>query len=204
MILKLLSSAAVIIAFAGCADHSDAEVTRVPKEPAVDVAVAPPPPSPVAPMADRSSMAGQTLPEGAVNQSDANPQWQVPAEWETLPAGSMRRASFRADGPEGPLDISVTSFPGDVGGLLANVNRWRGQVGLPPVDAATLEDSIERRDINGKDAVVTILRSSPQSMAVAIFSHAGNSWFFRMAGPTASVDAQLDNFNQYIGGIRFE
>jgi hypothetical protein len=48
-------------------------------------------------------------------------------------AGSaMRRGSYAREAPRWPSRPS----PGDVGGVLANVNRWRGQAGLEPVDAS--------------------------------------------------------------------
>src|SRR5208283_3168699 len=56
--------------------------------------------------------------------------WQAPAEWKTLPGNAMRRGSYGVGGAE----VAITAFPGDVGGVLANVNRWRGQAGLAPVD----------------------------------------------------------------------
>ena len=47
----------------------------------------------------------------------------------------MRLASFKAIAPNGKeTDISVVSLPGIAGGDLANVNRWRGQVQLEPID----------------------------------------------------------------------
>jgi hypothetical protein len=41
-----------------------------------------------------------------------------------------------ADGTKG--EVAISHFPGDVGGDLANVNRWRQQVALPPIDEAGL------------------------------------------------------------------
>src|SRR5690349_3907522 len=58
--------------------------------------------------------------------------WDTPEGWRAVIADQpMRVATFRA-GPGDGVEVSVTAFPGDVGGLLANVNRWRGQVGLAP------------------------------------------------------------------------
>jgi hypothetical protein len=37
--------------------------------------------------------------------------------------------------PDGKAEVTVSAFPGDTGGLLANLNRWRGQIGLEPVQA---------------------------------------------------------------------
>ena len=48
----------------------------------------------------------------------------------------MRKASFVVEEADGAkVDISATSFPGESGGLLANINRWRGQLGLHALDA---------------------------------------------------------------------
>ena len=59
-------------------------------------------------------------------------QWALPKGWtESRSAGGMRYATLKASAP-GKLDVSVTVFPGPAGGELANVNRWRNQIGLAP------------------------------------------------------------------------
>src|SRR5882724_4414392 len=61
--------------------------------------------------------------------------WTAPANWTVKPASAMRKGSYRVPGPDGTdADLSITAFPGDVGGRLANVNRWRGQLELPPLN----------------------------------------------------------------------
>ena len=58
--------------------------------------------------------------------------WVVPDSWIPGNMSSMRLASFNAPYDEGVADISITNFSGDGGGLMANVNRWRKQLGLEP------------------------------------------------------------------------
>jgi hypothetical protein len=43
------------------------------------------------------------------------------------------------------------------GSILANVNRWRGQVGLDAVTQQQLEEQVERLDIDGNPAVLVNL-----------------------------------------------
>ena len=43
----------------------------------------------------------------------------------------MVLASYNISAKEGSPTVTVSMFPGDVGGVLANVNRWRGQLGQP-------------------------------------------------------------------------
>jgi hypothetical protein len=148
-------------------------------------------------------MAGRTLPESALNTSSSNPEWTVPAAWTATEGSAMRRASFTATGPAGPVDMSVTSFPGDVGGLLANLNRWRGQVQLAPLSPDTLESSIERIPLGEKEIVFSHMIGPTSATLAAIVAHDGNSWFFKLSGPSASVNAQETNFRSFIQSLRF-
>jgi hypothetical protein len=83
---------------------------------------------------------------------------KTPPRWQPQPPAPMRKASFVVEGAEGAkVDISVTSFQGESGGLLANINRWRGQLDLDAVDAEHLESIIERRTLAGRDFVIVDL-----------------------------------------------
>ncbi|HEX2101504.1 MAG TPA: hypothetical protein VHF69_12610, partial [Candidatus Synoicihabitans sp.] len=58
-------------------------------------------------------------------------EWDKPANWTEQPGSQMRLASYAFTADDGSkADISVTAFPDAAGGLVANINRWRGQVGL--------------------------------------------------------------------------
>lgn len=180
----------------GCGDSSEPVVTTIPKETAT-------PPTAAQPAAPVMDMARQQLPESALNNQGDNPAWQVPEGWEAVSGSAMRRASFTASGSGGPVDIAVTSFPGDVGGLLANLNRWRGQIGASALTQESIEESIERFTVNGKPVVLTRITGSGQSTHAAIFEHEGSSWFIKMTGPTASINEQADAFARYIQSVDF-
>ena len=61
--------------------------------------------------------------------------------------------------------VNVSSSAGDGGGLAANVNRWRGQLGLPPEDeisTVTIDvpgGKAQLVDMSGKCAQPASLRS---------------------------------------------
>ena len=56
--------------------------------------------------------------------------WNVPETWMPSVGHSMRLASFDIPFSKGIGDLSVVSLGGASGGLTANVNRWRKQIGL--------------------------------------------------------------------------
>ena len=68
-----------------------------------------------------------------IRSGQSQDKWFIPEGWEPGKKSSMRIGSFAVkEGNDSSLDISVTAFPGDLGGLLPNVERWLGQIGLDP------------------------------------------------------------------------
>jgi hypothetical protein len=56
----------------------------------------------------------------------------------------MRIESFKVDGPNASSgDVSITAFPGEAGGLSSNLNRWRGQLQLPPLSNEQLSNTAQ-------------------------------------------------------------
>ena len=61
--------------------------------------------------------------------------WKLPEGWKELPPAQFRNVNFTLErNSELECYLSVVS-----GGLAANVNRWRGQMGLAPLAQAELE-----------------------------------------------------------------
>jgi hypothetical protein len=157
------------------------------------------------------SMGQQSLPPGAMADT-ANPQWTVPKDWEEGKTAPMRRATFLVKSADGQsAEVAVSAFPGDVGGLLANVNRWRGQIGLGPVAPDEVASITSDVKINGAKATVVDFKtdaapagkSQPQRMVVVTLPHEGNSWFFKITGDTPLVGAQKETLLQFVKSVKF-
>ena len=84
---------------------------------------------------------------------DKDPTWQLPDGWRRQPGQGMRHATLQIGAADRPLELTVTALP--LGGddpdqqILMNVNRWRGQLGLPAIEMSRLSeetDQIARAD----------------------------------------------------------
>ena len=135
---------------------------------------------------------------------------KTPPGWQRQPPAPMRKASFVVEGADGAkVDISVTSFQGESGGLLANINRWRGQLGLEAVDAEHLESIIERRALAGRDFVIVDLANEQaqpdkrQRVIGAIVAAIGETWFFKMTGDDALTTAQKPALLEVLESVEF-
>jgi len=158
--------------------------------------------------ANMKEMAGIVEPTAS---SAEKPAWDLPAGWkEQQPPSSMRVASFQVTGDNGAkADVSVIKLSGLAGGILANVNRWRSQVGLPPVDEAGLEKLITTREVNGSKVIVAdmvghSMESGDQTrLLAAIVPRGGNTWFYKMVGNDALVSQQKSAFIKFVETARY-
>ncbi|HYE60764.1 MAG TPA: hypothetical protein VD997_02110 [Phycisphaerales bacterium] len=129
--------------------------------------------------------------------------WPTPQGWTLDPMPrQMRLATFRA-GPDNPLEVALSEFPGDTGGLLANVNRWRGQVGLEPttLEAFQAESPATQHD----DVTVHLLRlrGPSQHMLGAILHHPklNRTRFLKATGAPAAADQHEPAFKSFAHAI---
>jgi hypothetical protein len=132
--------------------------------------------------------------------------WTLPAGWTQGAGGAMRFATLRPP-VVGRVDASVVVLPGPAGGELANVNRWRGQIGLPPLDEAAL--AAARRVVRTKAGPFGVYDFSsdgppPSRLVAGLALVRGNTWFVKMTGDAAAVGAARDDFMKLVGSLRFD
>lgn len=118
--------------------------------------------------------------------SDPDQPWIVPDGWTEDPAPRpMRLTTYIAPDPSGDVEVAVSRFGGRVGGELANINRWRGQMGLAPVTPDELESVITRFESEGFDGYETRIESASGVMlASGVYqSDIDQTWFVRATLP---------------------
>jgi hypothetical protein len=186
---KALVALATTVALVSC-NNNKIEVYRIPKE-GVTVAtqsrsagLAPPPPSSPA-------------------------RWTKPEGWSEQPLSEMRLGSFKVDGPNADsADVSVTAFPGDAGGLISNINRWRGQLQLSPLDEDQLAQMIQRTEVENIPAYLVDFQTAenapkPSRILGAILQSADRTWFVKMTGPPQLIESQRQKFLDFVRSFRF-
>ena len=143
----------------------------------------------------------------AVPPQDTGPpriKWRTPENWTAVSPSSMRYASFIASADNGEkIDISVVTFPGDGGSDPDNINRWRGQIGLPPLERNAVSSQIA--PLKTTDAIFSttdIVGTKGRTIA-AWTRHDGRAWFFKATGPSAAVEKEKPNFVKFIESVRF-
>ena len=129
-------------------------------------------------------------------------KWEVPDNWKTVPATSMRYASFAVAGQNGETaDISISVFPGEAGGDFQNVNRWRGQIGLEPVE--DIKPLVV--PVTGKSGdISSVDMNGTKGRILAGWTRInGNTWFFKVTGPDQLTAGEKEKFVKFLQSIDF-
>jgi hypothetical protein len=96
-------------------------------------------------------------------------------------------------------------LPGTAGGELGNVNRWRGQVGLPPIDD-TARTGL-RKEVKSKAGAISLYDftgegAEKQRMLAGLLFVDGRSWFFKMTGDPDAVWTAKADFVKVLESLR--
>ena len=111
-------SIAIMVFFIACGDHKNNKSYRTPKK--------------------DFGLEIIQKDESPKKRDKLNLTWDLPETWIPSKGHSMRLASFDIPFSKGVGDLSIVSLSGSSGGLLANVNRWRGQVELDPISESDI------------------------------------------------------------------
>lgn len=137
--------------------------------------------------------------------------WTTPPGWSELQPSQFRVINLRpANNPDADCYLSVAG-----GGVLVNVNRWRGQLGAPALDAAALE-KLPTQKLFGIDGVKvevegTFSTSMPGAAPVKkenfkllglVADAGGQQIFVKMTGPKAIVDQERSAFDLFVASLK--
>ena len=152
-----------------------------------------PPDHPPVSTPTKASSAPSTVSRGPLN-------YQIPAGWQEQPASGMRVATIKI----GDAELTIIPLATVAGDLVANVNRWRGQVGLDSISSAQIEQDcpvIDLGDAPGR--LVELVGTTGQSMLGVIALRGDRAWFVKLLAPSDIIAQEKENFTSFIKTITF-
>lgn len=124
--------------------------------------------------------------------TDSPLRWTVPDGWTEGPARQMRVATFVPAGTTG-VECYVTLLAGNGGGLAANVNRWRQQIGLAAATPAEI-DGLATLDVLGVKARLVEITSGANGVLGLVAETGAQTIFVKMTGPADVLKSQRERF----------
>ncbi len=210
---KTLSLAALALALGGCADSprpAELGSPRASTTPAATLETS-------RTNAERLGVKAPTS-DGSKAQTDAAAsggngalKWTLPEGWSELAPTSMRVANFRVGG-DARAECYLTFLAGDGGGLAANIQRWRTQMGLGPMSTQEIGELPTKPMLGGEAALVDFRGSfsgmgggaklTDARLVGLLLVHPDGAAFLKMTGPASTLDGQLDAFLALAASLR--
>lgn len=150
-------------------------------------------------MSSTPAATGAALP--GPGSAAGSPKWSVPAGWTATAPGPMLLAKYDVSGSN--AEVSVLPLANDGGGLLMNINRWRGQLQLKPASEAELDGMVSTVDAAGTKATVVDLTGNGKRIVGLIVPHGGQTWFYKCMGDPDAVGRAKDAFLQFAKSTQY-
>ncbi len=164
-----------------------------------------------APNLDASSRARFGVPE---EKPAADPlEWTTPEGWTLAERTQMRPVNLTF-GPNGEGECYLSILPGGGGGVAANVNRWRKQMGQPDLSDEEIA-ALPKRIVMGIEGVFLTLDGAytnvgaaeavPDQRLMGVIAELGATemgLFVKMVGPRDLVEANTAAFEEFVSSLR--
>lgn len=125
---------------------------------------------------------------------------ELPAGWEEIPSSSsMRLVSYSIE--DTSIDFYLIAL--SMGDVASNVNRWRGQVGLPAASAEEIAADVGAFDVEGHSTRYIEIYNEEEGMGIiaAIIDLTPSYWYFTAKGSVDELKAHAGDIRSFIESI---
>ncbi|HJT31397.1 MAG TPA: hypothetical protein VJ783_05055 [Pirellulales bacterium] len=137
-------------------------------------------------------------PQGAAPGGAPDLHYQVPEGWKEEPASGFRLTSFQVSDGGQKAEVTVVTAGGD---LLANVNRWRGQIELDPTTQDQLDRDARPIDVGELQGQYVELTGPKKTTLAVVIQAAGRTWFITLKGDNELAQREADNFKSFVHSL---
>lgn len=141
---------------------------------------------------------------------EGQPNWTVPTGWKEVSGGQFLKAKFLLAGDGGAqAAVNVSTSAGTGGGLASNLNRWRGQLGLPTMADDEVAKAVGVLKTDAGEAKLAEMTGTdgrtgqPTKLVGVVLSRGGETWFYKLMGAPAVVDSQKDAFTKFVTSVKY-
>ena len=137
-------------------------------------------------------------------------EWVTPTNWSETERSQFSLINFEARHGDNTATISVTKLAKNAG-LLNNVNRWRGQLGLEKIDQAELTETTRPFEVDGNSGTYVEMsgtRDGRPAMTLGVihtlsYRTLPEIWFYKITGNTDAVMKEKAAFEEYVRSARY-
>jgi hypothetical protein len=128
--------------------------------------------------------------------------YDKPPHWQDGEKNEFRKAAFAVQDGAASVEITVIALPSSP--LLENVNRWRGQISLPPLTADELAKEVKKLEVDGQPADYVVLTGEPEAILGVLAPRGDQTWFIKLKGDAALAKREESHFESFVKSLKFK
>lgn len=142
----------------------------------------------------------QKPPVPAINHKTLS--WTTPKDWVEQPHTDLQTAHFSVPGPDkAKADMVILSFSGLVGDEIVNVNQWRAEVGLPPIEPTDI--TFDQIVVGKQQGKLYQFFGTEKATMIVWLTRNDTFWFFKLHGSTNAVSANKSAMMEFLKSVNF-
>ncbi len=128
-------------------------------------------------------------------------RWDVPPEWVEAENDQFSAFAWEtaASGEKGRVTVSPLS---ESAGLEQQFVRWRGQIGLPPVDPVEAMKDVQSLVLDGCTGEYVEYKGEAESILGMIVPHKGKLWIFKLRASSAAAEQAKAGFKSFCESLK--
>ena len=132
---------------------------------------------------------------------DSGLKFDKPEEWTEAPPKQFQLARFLAKDGEHTAEIAVSQARG---GRDANINRWRGQMGLNPLSPEELKQVGQPFEVGSKKGELIEIVVEDRALLGVMIPDGDQSWFIKLTGHAALAAKERSRFEAFAKSLKLE
>ena len=144
--------------------------------------------------------AGPSRNTGSAPPSTSDMKFDKPAEWTQVRPKQFITAAFEV--AEGPKKLSITVSRAG-GSKAANINRWRGQMGLEPLSDEQAAESQKKFPLGDRSAELVEIKGDSQTMLVIMIDDEQRTVFVKLMGDPELAVRERSRFEGFVRSLKF-
>ena len=147
----------------------------------------------------REAAPGAKQPTG--NPKSGESSFNKPDEWAEVPPKQFQLARFTVGEGEQSAEIAISRAGGD---RAANINRWRGQVGLEPLSGEELDKTSQPFEVGSKKGELVEIIAGDKAIFGVMIPDEGQTWFIKLTGSAATAAKERARFEAFAKSLKLE
>ena len=150
--------------------------------------------------AAREATPATERPAGGTKGNSESP-FDKPVEWTEVPPKQFQLARFTVGEGEQTAEIAVSRAGGE---RAANINRWRGQLGLNPLSPEELKQAGQPFEVGKKKGELIEIVVEDRALLGVMIPDGDQSWFIKLTGHAALAVKERSRFEAFAKSLKLD